>query len=33
MELNMLEQTSINEHISVTKLCLIGVKRTDVLWI
>ena len=33
MELNMLEQTSINEHISVTKLCLIGSKRTDVLWI
>jgi len=26
MELNMLEQTSINEHISVTKLCLIGGK-------
>jgi len=35
MELNKLiqEETSINEHISITKLCLIGAKRTDVLWI
>ena len=33
IQLNILEQTSINEQISIQKLCLVGAKRTDVLWI
>jgi len=35
IELNILKQTSIKEHniCSYTKQCLIGARRTDVLWI